>query len=224
MHHKYVEYRAYWVEGLPEGVEDLLAAAEAGLQLRGVIWAHVESPPELPELQVGDWVCYAVPWMQDVLDHTVGGCAVLCHGCKMCPIMQLVICFWLCFSLAAHSHLLPTPHLLAAAMQGGAEVWTAEGSGEGKGEPGDADAARPKSPAAAVAETKPQEKGGVGKKSKREVVAETEELPPEGVCACVCLLLSSAFSLLAGPALRSVSKFSLLLLRPPHERSLPSAV
>eukprot|EP00983_Pelagomonas_calceolata_P125993 1161263-Pelagomonas_calceolata.AAC.9 len=52
MHYKYVEYRPYWVEGLPEGVEELLAAADTGLQLRGVIWAHVTPPPEPPEPQV----------------------------------------------------------------------------------------------------------------------------------------------------------------------------
>lgn len=37
-------YWPYWVEGLPDQVDDLLAAAEAGLQLRGVIWAHVAPP------------------------------------------------------------------------------------------------------------------------------------------------------------------------------------
>lgn len=64
MEQKYVHYQPYWVEGLGTTAEAVLAAAEAGVPLRGAIWAHVapgskpagegEPPPAPPAEGAGE--------------------------------------------------------------------------------------------------------------------------------------------------------------------------
>lgn len=46
MDQPYVHYQPYWVEGMGESGEAVLAAAEAGVPLRAAVWAHTAPPPE----------------------------------------------------------------------------------------------------------------------------------------------------------------------------------
>ena len=85
MSEQYVVYWPYWVEGLPEGVEELLAAADAGLRLRGVIWAHVAAPPEPQVLVCSSCVCV---------------CVCVCVSVSVC-VLCVFVCVHLiyCFSI-----------------------------------------------------------------------------------------------------------------------------